>query len=82
MKKLQVEFVSCKHHVRGFVTVDGKKLFPVHCSFGSKDLPGNVPHLFRKSLKLDVQEFGTLRGCTIDRQKYLEILKAKGVLPP
>jgi hypothetical protein len=80
LKKLAFEVVECKHHVRGFLIVDGKKLFPVHYSFGKKDLPGDIPHRFRRSLNLSLQEFGELVGCSIDRTKYLALLREKGIL--
>lgn len=80
MEKLEVEFVKCKHHYRGFFTIDGKKLFPVHCSFGNKALPGDIPHRFRKSLKLSIAEFEILRSCKIGRSEYLEILNEKGII--
>ena len=79
MLKLKLELKECKHHVRGFVVLDGKRLFPVHCSFGSKDLPGNVPHKFRKSLQLDIEEFDRLRACNIGPAEYAQILRSKGL---
>ena len=80
MRKLEIELVECKHHIRGFVTYNGRRLFAVHCSYGTKDLPGNVPHLFRKSLRLSTSEFEILRSCKINRERYLEILKERGLL--
>lgn len=78
MRKLELELVECKHHLRGFVKIDGKRLFCVHCSFGCKDLPGTVPHRFRKSLRLSTDEFEVLRSCTMGPAQYVELLKAKG----
>jgi hypothetical protein len=78
--KLELEIIECKHHVRGFLVLNGRRIFPVHCSFGHKDLPGHVPHLFRKSLMLSVEEFETLRSCRLDRNSYLDLLKQKGVI--
>lgn len=80
MAKLEVEFVECAHHVRGFVTCDGKRVLAVHCSFGRKDLPGHVPHLFRRSLKLTPEEFETFRACHMSRAQYLELLRARGIV--
>jgi hypothetical protein len=82
LTKLAVELTQCKHHVRGFVCLDGRRLFPVHFSFGNKDLPGNVPHLFRRSLHLTLDEFEVLRGCSMTREQYFELLRRKGVIPP
>jgi hypothetical protein len=80
MRKLELEFVECKHHMRNFLVVDGKRILAVHCSFGSKDMPGNISQRFRKSLELDKDEFTILRSCTMDRLQYLKILRAKGIL--
>jgi hypothetical protein len=79
LKKLQFELVECDHHVRGFFVLEGKKLFPVHYSFGRKDMPGNISHRFRNSLNLSLEEFAELMRCTLDRQAYLEILRKKGL---
>ena len=80
MKKLDVEVVKCKHHVRGYVCYEGKRILPLRCSFGNKDVPGPVPHRFRKSLKLTVREFEELRDCTLSRDDYLVILHRLGLI--
>jgi hypothetical protein len=80
MRKLEVELIQCSHHVRGFVTFNGTRLFAIHCSFGRKDLPGNVPHRFRKALKLTVAEFEILKGCTMSRAQYFDVLRQKGII--
>jgi hypothetical protein len=79
-KKLQIEVVSCKHHVRGFLVVDGRRVLPLHYSNGRKDLPGSVPHLFRKALHLTVEEFAVMVGCTMGRDEYVELLKQRNIL--
>lgn len=78
MHKLELELVECKHHIRGFVMIDGKRLFCVHCSFGNKEMPGHIPHKFRRSLRLSQEEFEVLRGCTMGPKQYIELLKTKG----
>jgi hypothetical protein len=80
MVKLEIKFVECKHHIRGFFCADGARLFPVHCSFGSKDLPGNVPNLFRKSIHLTPEEFNSFKSCTMSLAQYKTLLKQKGLL--
>jgi hypothetical protein len=77
LRKLEFELTECKHHVRGFFCLDGKRMFPVHFSFGNKDLPGNVPHRFRKSLRLTDAEFKELLSCHIDRTKYEDIIRRR-----
>jgi len=80
LKKLECELVECKHHIRGFVILDGRRMFPVHMSYGRKDLPGDVPHRFRQSLNLTIEEFSALSSCTMSRSKYFEVLREKGLL--
>lgn len=81
LQKLQVVEVSCKHHHAGFLVVDGVKVLKVHYSHGNGEMPPTVVHLFRKSLKLDVDEFRRLMGCTLSRDEYIERLRQLGVIP-
>ena len=80
MRRLGAVFVSCRHHYRGRIEVDGRIVALVHCSFGNKAMPGHVPDLFRKSLHLTRVEFEQLRRKEIDRQKYIELMRMKGIL--
>lgn len=80
MEKLEISFKKCKHHIRGFLIVDGVRVFTVHCSNGRKEMPGKIPHRFRESLKLTVDEFATLRKCTLNRAAYVKLLREKGVI--
>jgi hypothetical protein len=75
LDKIGVETRNSKHHVRGFVVVDGVASLPVHLSFGRKDLPGNVPSRFRKSLLLSVEEFRRLSSCTMDATEYYALVR-------
>lgn len=79
LRKLNFELTECKHHVRGFFTQNGKKLFPVHFSFGHKDLPGDIPQRFRKSLHLTEAELRELIACHIDRAHYEQLLRSRGI---
>jgi hypothetical protein len=80
MEKLMIQEIPCKHHSAGFLVVDGVRILKLHCSFGSKDMPPTVVHLFRKSLKLSVDEFQQLTGCKTSRAAYIQILRDKGYL--
>ena len=79
MVKLEVQFVECKHHIRGFFCINGRRVFPIHCSFGSKELPGNVPNLFRKSIHLSLEEFERFKSCHMSLSEYRQILSQKGI---
>lgn len=79
MVKLEVQFVECKHHIRGFFCINGRRVFPIHCSFGSKELPGNVPNLFRKSIHLSLEEFERFKSCHMSLDEYRRLLSQKGI---
>lgn len=79
-RKLDVELRPCRHHVAGFVTVNGVRVLPVHYSHGRKDFPGNVPDKFRKSLHLSHGEFERLRACSMNRDEFIRVLVQKGVI--
>jgi hypothetical protein len=79
-RKLEIRPAKSSHHVRGFLVVDGVKVLPLHYSHGHKDLPGNVPRRFAKSLKLTPAEFAELKRCTMSRDNYLELLIERGIV--
>ena len=79
-KKLEVEPAKSTHHIRGFLVVDGIRILPLHYSHGRKDLPGPVPKRFANSLRLNLQEFGELKRCTMSRDAYLDVLVDRGVI--
>lgn len=70
--KVGAELKHCKHHIRGFVVTKDKRLFPVHCSFGNKEMPEAVVHRFRRSLRVSVDEFRVLKSCKMKRREYLQ----------
>ena len=82
LEKLKVEEVPCKHHRAGFLVVDGVRILKLHHSFGSGAMPPTVVHLFRKSLKLSLDEFQQLTGCKTSREAYIQILREKGFINP
>jgi len=77
--KLEIKPKSCTHHVRGFLTVDGKMVLPVHYSNGKKGLHGPSLHRFRKSLKVDQTQFFGLVKCTFSRVDLIDVLRSKGL---
>jgi hypothetical protein len=78
--KLKVELKDSTHHVTGWLVVDGRRVLPLHYSRGKKDMHGRVPHLFRKALHLTPVEFAELRKCTMNRERYVKLLRERGYL--
>lgn len=49
-------------------------------SFGAGKLDGQIPHFIRQQLKLNDAQFRDLIACPLDRARYVEILKQKGII--
>lgn len=79
-RKLEVEEVKSRHHVRGFLVVNGVRVLPLHYSHGNKELPGPVPKRFASSLRLNRREFTELKQCTMSRLAYLDVLAGRGII--
>ena len=80
LTKLQFQMTECKHHVRGFLVVDGKKVLCAHLSFGSGDMPAFVAQKFRKSLHLNQTEFAEMVNCSMQRKEYIALLVRRGLI--
>jgi len=79
-KKLRLEPKKSTHHLAGWLVVDGKRILPLHYSHSRKDMPGNVPHRFRKSMLLTGPEFNDMKACTMSREAYIELLRGRGLI--
>lgn len=77
--KLELQIRST-HHVIGWFVYGGKKILKTRVSFGRGDIPRNVAHKLRGQLKLNVSDFLALKECPLDREGYIAILKAKGLI--
>lgn len=73
--KLQVNPKTSTHHVAGVIVIDGAARLPVHYSHTRKGLQGRAAHLFRKSLRLQAEEFAVLKRCTMTREEYLALVR-------
>ena len=80
-RKFQVAKKKSTHHVRGFVVINGRKVLPVHYSFGRGDMPGHVSEKFRKSLKLSKEDLSEALACRFGFDDYVEALRRQGVVP-
>jgi hypothetical protein len=56
---------------------DGRVVTRTKRSMGDGDLPAD---LIRQQLKLNEDQLRRLVGCSLDRDAYVEILRAKGLL--
>ena len=77
--KLEMQ-VRSTHHVIGWFVYGGRKILKARVSFGKGDIPEGVVHKLRGQLKLSVSDFVALKDCPLDREGYIVILKAKGLI--
>ncbi len=77
--KLELQ-VRSTHHVVGWFVHDGQKILKTRVSFGRGDIPKNIVHKMRGQLKLNASDFKALKDCPLDREGYISILKAKGLI--
>lgn len=57
---------------------DGVVVTRTKRSQGNKDLPA---HLIRQQLKVSESQFSGLISCSVSKEDYIEILRAKGLIP-
>ena len=57
---------------------EGRVIVRTRRSKGSGDLP--MQHSIRQELKLNDEQFRQAKDCTLTREKYVEILRSKGLL--
>jgi len=77
--KLEMQIRST-HHVIGWFVYDGRKILKTRVSFGKGDVPKKVVHKMRGQMKLSVSDFVALKDCPLDREGYIAILRAKGLI--
>lgn len=77
--KLEMQ-VRSTHHVIGWFVYGGRKILKARISFGKGDIPQRVVHKLRGQLKLSASDFVALKDCPLDREGYIAILKAKGLI--
>jgi len=56
---------------------EGQVIVRTKRSHGNKDLPES---LIRQQLKLNESQFSGLLSCSVSRENYVEILRAKGMI--
>ena len=77
--KLELE-VRSTHHIVGWFVYNGQKILKTRVSFGRGDIPTSIVHKMRGQLKLSASDFKALKDCPLDREGYISILKAKGLI--
>ena len=79
LDKLEIEPVVEEGLYGGFLVVDGVRVLKVHYDPRiSGTVSETVMQLFRKSLRLSTGEFAALVECTLNRQKFVAILRQRG----
>jgi hypothetical protein len=79
-RKLDVEPIPCRHHIRGYVKFKGRILFPLYYSFGRGDIPGFVVEKIAKTMHLSREDLIAMMGCSITKKQYFKKLIDGGLI--
>jgi hypothetical protein len=79
-RKLNLQQRRNTKHVYGWLIVDGKRVLPLHYSYGRGEMPGHVPDRFRAAMHLDRPQFANMVRCTMSREEYVAILRERGLV--
>ncbi len=70
-----------KHHIMARLVVDGRLIFLIPISNGSKDIPaGTTQKIFRELGLIRRDHCEKLRNGSMDREEYLGILRDRGII--
>lgn len=78
--KLRMETRNSGDKLAWFV-YNGHRLLHTKRSHGRGDIPGRIGDFIRQQLRINERQFGGLRDCSVDYDDYVEILRAKGIVP-
>jgi hypothetical protein len=79
-EKLEMEIREGRDTL-AFFRWEGRTILWTKVPHKRDELPGRLPHLIRQQLKLNEEQLREVQDCRIWRKEYIEILKAKVVLP-
>ena len=81
-EKLRFEIDREKPDITANLIIDGKVVIHTRRSHGGGPIPGRIPHFIRQQMKLNENQFRDAVNCPLTATGYIEILRAKGILPP
>ena len=64
-----------------YLNVDGKLILSTRRSHGRGKMSDNIATFIRQQMKLNEDQFRDAINCPMDRKKYIDVLKAKGLIP-
>ncbi len=81
LEKVGAKIVPGAEHLKAKLVVDGKHVFMIPISNGSKDIPtGTAQKIFRQTGLLEKKDCENLRNCPMKADEYLSILRQRGVI--
>ena len=64
-----------------YLNVDGKLILSTRRSHGRGKMSDNIAMFIRQQMKLTEDQFRDAINCPMDREKYIAVLRAKGLIP-
>ena len=81
LRKIGAEIKSGGKHLKAHLTYEGKHIFLIPISNGSKDIPiGTAQRIFREAKLIRREHCEKLRNCPMDEKEYLRILREQGII--
>ncbi len=68
------------HHFMYALYYNEKLILMSRVSHGDKQIPPHIIQEIRKQMKLNSREFQDASACTLTGEKYIEILRSKGLI--
>ena len=81
LEKVGAKIENGAKHLKARLVVDGRQIFLIPISNGSKEIPtGTAQKIFREAKLFRREHCENLRNCPMDRDEYLDILREQGII--
>ena len=81
LEKVGAKIETGAKHLKARLIVDGRHIFLIPISNGSKEIPlGTAQKIFREAKLIRREHCEKLRNCPMDKEEYLNILREQGII--
>ena len=81
LKKVGAEIENGAKHLKARLVIEGRHIFLIPISNGSKEIPiGTAQKIFREAKLVRRDHCEKLRNCPMDKEEYRNILREQGII--
>ena len=81
LEKVGANIIPGAEHLKAKLVIDGKHVFLIPISNGSKDIPtGTAQKIFRATGLLERKDCENLRNCPMTADEYIRIIRKRGFI--